>query len=216
MKKIILLTYLVHLSISCPSQTFDEWFKQKATQKKYLVEQIAALKAYGLVLEEGYQIVSQGLDLVHAVRNGDFIQHQDHFDSYSIINPFIKDQKESEKMDLLYRRIQQTNLFTSEILKKEDSFTRNEENSLLQILLEIQQESNQLYSEFKNLLKKGNLKMTDQARMSRLNHTYQEMQKVNDFANSLYMDCQFIKQNRQLENLSISQFQSLVFSTKNP
>lgn len=29
-----------------PAQSFSEWFKQKKTQKKYLLEQIAALQMY--------------------------------------------------------------------------------------------------------------------------------------------------------------------------
>ena len=47
---IILSTNIGH------SQKWDEWFKQKKTQKKYLIQQIAALKVYLGYLKEGYDI----------------------------------------------------------------------------------------------------------------------------------------------------------------
>lgn len=43
------------------AQTFDEWFRQKKTQKKYLVQQIAALKVYLGYLKEGYEIAQKGM-----------------------------------------------------------------------------------------------------------------------------------------------------------
>jgi 3-phenylpropionate/cinnamic acid dioxygenase small subunit len=56
----MVMMFLVNASL-INAQTFDEWFKQKETQIKYLVEQIGALKAYGEVVKRGYDIAHNGL-----------------------------------------------------------------------------------------------------------------------------------------------------------
>jgi len=47
MKKIFLfLLLVVSAGSNLQAQTFAEWFQQKKTQKKYLLQQIAALQVY--------------------------------------------------------------------------------------------------------------------------------------------------------------------------
>ena len=46
MKKLLIMFLLGMLATTTQAQTFAEWFKQKKTQKKYLVQQIAALQVY--------------------------------------------------------------------------------------------------------------------------------------------------------------------------
>jgi hypothetical protein len=53
-------------------QTFNEWFKQKKTQKKYLIEQIAALQLYLKNLKQGYVVVKKGLNLVGEITGNSY------------------------------------------------------------------------------------------------------------------------------------------------
>ena len=73
-----------------PAQTFSEWFKQKKTQKKYLLAQIAALQGYTHWIEKGYQIAANGLDVVSAFKQGDFSQHSRYFSSREIVSSEVK------------------------------------------------------------------------------------------------------------------------------
>lgn len=88
MKRLLLLL-LFTLAGSAPlrAQTFEEWFRQKKTQKKYLVQQIAALRAYAGTLREGYALLDEGLSTVQHIRNGDLGLHQDFFSSLQAVNP---------------------------------------------------------------------------------------------------------------------------------
>lgn len=73
-----------------PAQRFSEWFRQKKTQKKYLLAQIAALKGYHHWIEKGYRIASGGLDLVSAFKQGDVSQHRRYFSGQEFVSPAVK------------------------------------------------------------------------------------------------------------------------------
>ena len=63
------------------AQTSSEWFRQKATQKKYLLQQIAALQVYSGYLSKGYSIAKNGLNTIKNIKNGDLLQHSNYFTS---------------------------------------------------------------------------------------------------------------------------------------
>ena len=47
------------ISTGTRAQTFAEWFRQSATQKKYLLQQIAALQVYIGYVQKGYSIAKE-------------------------------------------------------------------------------------------------------------------------------------------------------------
>lgn len=85
---IILPTYCI-LPAATQAQTWDEIFRQKKTQKKYLAKQIALLHLYLDHLKKGYEIASKGLNTIHNIKNGDFNLHRDFFGSLQEVNPHI-------------------------------------------------------------------------------------------------------------------------------
>ena len=92
-RKICGLVMLVALSLwafSGSAQTWGEIFNQKKTQKKYLLEQIAALQIYIGYAKKGYDIVGSGIHAVKDVTNGEFSLHRNFFASLSLVNPAIK------------------------------------------------------------------------------------------------------------------------------
>jgi hypothetical protein len=93
LKTSILKTFLPCIlllsSVTLQAQTFDEWFRQKDTQRKYLVQQIAALQAYAGVLREGYRMARQGISTVEHIRKGDLGLHQAFFGSLRLAGPAI-------------------------------------------------------------------------------------------------------------------------------
>ena len=52
--KILLMILAFFVSGKTYSQTYEEWFQQTKTQKKYLLQQIAALKVYIGYAEKGF------------------------------------------------------------------------------------------------------------------------------------------------------------------
>src|SRR5688572_25460063 len=79
--------------ISCQlsqAQTYDEWFRQNKTQKKYLLQQITALQVYIDYAAKGYSIATKGLSTIENIKHGDFNLHSDYFKSLSFVKPAIK------------------------------------------------------------------------------------------------------------------------------
>lgn len=89
--KQFLLIFILLTSITLPTraQTWSEWFRQRETQKDYLVQQIAALQAYAGTLRQGYQVLAQGISTVQQIRQSDLGLHQVFFHSLLQINPTL-------------------------------------------------------------------------------------------------------------------------------
>jgi hypothetical protein len=72
------------------AQIWDEWFRQKATQKKYLLQQIAAFEAYLKDIKKGYAAVITGIQAINDITHGEFNLHNDFFSSLGMVNLQIK------------------------------------------------------------------------------------------------------------------------------
>ncbi|SIT95222.1 hypothetical protein [Pontibacter indicus] len=87
--RILLIFLLATLSLPARAQTLNEWLRQKQTQKDYLVQQIAALRAYAGTLRQGYQVLDRGISTVQHSKNGDLGLHRVFFHSLQQISPAI-------------------------------------------------------------------------------------------------------------------------------
>ena len=85
MKNTVVIFLLFLLSGAARAQTFDEWFRQRETQKEYLVQQIAALQAYAGTLRQGYALLHEGISTVQQIKNGDLGLHQAFFQSHALV-----------------------------------------------------------------------------------------------------------------------------------
>lgn len=91
------------------AQTFSEWFRQKKTQKEYLIAQVAGLQMYIGHARDGYRILRQGWDMVGRARDGEFVLHRDFLTGLSAISPAVKKHngipRFVERQQLLLREI---------------------------------------------------------------------------------------------------------------
>ncbi|SIN78741.1 hypothetical protein [Algoriphagus halophilus] len=197
MKILLLFLSLGISALPSHSQTFQEWWNQKKTQQKYLAEQIAALQAYGRVLKEGYEVVSQGLDLIRSITGEDMALHQTHFTSFSTINPHLRDHHAIEKTSLLYAEINQLNQLVPNKYFRQFLFTDAEEKFILQIVQGLKEDSDQLFESQQNLLAKDLLNLNDTDRMEQLTQIQLQMQKIHAAALQLFQDCQSLGYSRQ-------------------
>ncbi len=211
MKRMILIFYLASMTLPTHSQTFEEWWKQKDTKKKYLAEQIIALKAYGAVLKEGYEVASKGLGLVHTIQNGDFIQHETYFNSFSAVNPLIKNHPEAEKTIALYSKTRQLTLPIPNRLFQENKFTASEEKVIRHVLQSITKDCYQILLDLKTLLEKDQLNLSDSERINQLNQIHARMQEAHSYAIRFYQNCHNLSLSRRNESRAIEKRKSLYF-----
>lgn len=87
---LLLLMLMVNASLSSSAQTFGEFFNQKKTQKRYLLEQIAALQVYLGYAKKGYELVGSGLQTVRDISSGEFSLHNVFISSLKKVSPFVR------------------------------------------------------------------------------------------------------------------------------
>lgn len=209
MKRLILIFYLASISLPSHAQTWNEWWKQKDTQKKYLAEQIVALKAYGAVLKEGYEVASKGLGLVHTIQNGDYAQHETYFSSFSAVNPQVKKHPQAKSTIALYSKTRQLTLQIPTKLFAENQFKASEENIIRHVLQSIAKDCDQLLLELQTLFEKNQLNLSDSERISQLSQIHAGMQEAYGYTIRFYQSCQNLSLYRQHESQAIEHQKSL-------
>lgn len=90
---------------STSAQTWAEWFKQKKTQQKYLIQQIAGLQVYIEFAKKGYELTTKGLNTVRAIKSGDFNLHNDFFKGLGQVNLNVKNTYQSLLVVFLFQQI---------------------------------------------------------------------------------------------------------------
>lgn len=184
MKTILLLiTFCLGCHQSMFAQTFSEWFRQKATQKKYLLEQIAALKVYSEYVQKGYKISKQGLDLIGSIKDGDLKQHLEYFLSLSAVNPKIRGYPRVKSSLLLGEQIE--NEITgglSLISKGRNLLNDNEDQYCQQVLTRIRISCKQQIDLLKKVIADDALQLKDDERLLRIDAIYSELQEQYAFA----------------------------------
>lgn len=94
MKRIMLGLWCLGLAYLGEAQTFDEWFEQNKTRKKYNAEQIAALQTYIGYAEEGYTIVESGLGVIREMKTGEFNLHMAFYEALRSVSPVVANMAE--------------------------------------------------------------------------------------------------------------------------
>src|SRR6266496_5059543 len=94
MKRLVIISVIFSVVSVCNAQTWGEWFQQKKTQQKYLIQQIAALQVYLSYVEKGYGIAKKGIDVIQEFKNGEFNLHEAFFNSLKTVNPTVKNAAE--------------------------------------------------------------------------------------------------------------------------
>lgn len=203
MKFLMILITGVILSTAAPAQTWNEWFKQKKTQKKYLVKQIALLRIYLGYLKKGYEIADKGLTTIHNIKNGDFNLHRDFFGSLKSVNPHIANS--AKVADIIAFQV-----YIIQDMKRVNNFCRDNEHFApeeIQYVAAVY--SNMLFlcdasiSELLMIIRSNETEMKDDERLMRIDRLYDDMLDKHTFVQSFDNDVRLIAKEREREQRSI-------------
>ena len=207
MRKVIMIGMLVINAGMVHAQTFDEWFRQKETQIKYLVEQIGALKAYGEVINKGYDIAHNGLKNVFNSKKGDYKQHSNYFLSLWKVKPCIKSNSRvssilSMKADIekQYRLIKSSE--TAFLNDKERTYVNSVYGSLLG-------DCNDLAGELEMIINNDQMQLKDDERIQRIDKIFGEMLDRYQFSQSFASEIKLLVISRLKEVNDVSKLNSL-------
>jgi len=160
------------------AQTFAEWFSQKKTQKKYLLQQIAALQVYSGYLKQGYDIANGGLGYITGSLKAEFNLHAAYYDKLMSVNSAVKDNPKVKNI-LIW---QQDILSLLSDMDKLQYLTPDEKSYLGKVKKALLADCDQQITALSSLLSYGKLKMKDDEQLERLNTIYQAMQSNFHFA----------------------------------
>lgn len=196
------------LPAECSGQTWNEWFKQKKTQRKYLVKQIALLRVYLGYLKKGYEIADKGLTTIHNIKNGDFNLHRDFFGSLKNVNPHIANS--AKVADIIAFQV-----YIVRDIRKVNSFCRNNQHFTPEEIRYVAAVySNMLFltdasiSELlmiirSNQTESDSYRMKDDERLMRIDKLYEDMLDKHAFVQSFDNDVRLIASEREREQRNV-------------
>lgn len=183
--KIFLIGLMSMLVLPVKAQLFREWFRQNATQKRYLIEQIAQLKVYLELTEKGYKIAREGLTTISDIKRGEFKLHRNRFDSLKIVKPQIVSYSRlrqiTDMQDIVHQIYAQlpVQLSTCQAL---DAGLRRQIIRALDLLYD---DGQSLITSMLTLIRDNNYAMTDDERLARIEKLYEQFKANYVFAQDL-------------------------------
>ena len=180
----MILSIVICCTNNLSAQTWGEWFNQKATQKKYLLLQIAALKVYAGYLSKGYSIVKNGLNTIKDIKHSDFNLHNDYFTSLVTVNPKVRQYKKVAEIIAIQISIAKQSGKAIKNFRGNQHFTSAEINYLQNVFGNLLSECSKNLDELFSLITNGNLQMKDDERIQAIDRLYADMQDKQQFARS--------------------------------
>jgi len=175
-KLIIIIVLLLPLVFTAQAQTWDEWFRQKKTQKKYLLDQIAALQANIGYIKQANKIIKDGTGLISSIKDGDLKLHTGYFNSLKSVKSSISNNSMVKAIISMQEEMAASR--TKTILKADDSkqFTNTEIIALKRRLSDLSTEAEKDLDELLLVISDGKVEMTDDQRLKVVNRLYRRMQ----------------------------------------
>jgi hypothetical protein len=160
------------------AQTWSEWFSQKKTQKKYLLEQVAALKIYAGYLKKGYEIGSSGLDFIKGATKGEFDLHGAFFSSLKAVSPEVK--RNSKITEIIQMQLQIRKAFSS--IKKLELLGNAHQDYAALVGSSLMGDCLSDIEELLLVITSGKVEMGDDERLDRIDRLYRSMQEKKTLA----------------------------------
>ncbi len=196
---------LLFVGTSAFGQTWGEFFNQKKTQKKYLLEQLVALKMYAGYLKKGYDIVGSGISTVKDIKNGEFNLHSTFFTSLKNVNPAIR--KNAKIASIISLQIFIAKAFKS--IGDNDGLELSDNQYILDVKDKVTDDCLVDMEELLLVITSGRLELTDDERIERLDSIYERMRDKAAFAQSFTAQVNLLINQRKNEQKSINHLREL-------
>jgi hypothetical protein len=203
MKKIILIITALFFVHTIQAQTFSEWFRQGKTQKKYLIEQIAALQAYTAVLKKGYDISQKGLTAIGDIKNGDFGLHSNYFNSLKAVNPEVAKYPRVADILTMQQDIQLLSGHSKSKALQSNLFTSGEKDYITGVYGRLNTDCLQTLNELEAVTTPGKLEMKDDERIKRIDRLFAQSQSQYDFAKNFSNDLLMMQIQKSYQNTDL-------------
>ncbi|RZJ91687.1 MAG: hypothetical protein EOO20_04435 [Chryseobacterium sp.] len=176
-----LMILVLLMSGTVNAQTWSEWFSQKKTQQKYLLEQVAALKLYAGYLKKGYDIGHSGLTFIKDASKGEFDLHGAFFSSLKAVSPEIRNNV--KVAEIIQMQVDVSKAFHS--LGKIKGLTAQHISYFALVRSNLLDECLGDMEELLLIITSGRPELTDDERLLRIDRLHIQMQEKRSFALSI-------------------------------
>ena len=173
---ILMLIVLTGMAIGARAQTLTEWFRQKETQRKYLLEQIAALRLYHASVKKGYALTQGKLTAIGGIKNGSLTQDKEYFGSLKQVRPRIKNQSRVADIIAIQVKIMEAQKHFSRQVRESGAFHAEEISYVNRVFKRLQDDCTDRLDELILVTTDDKLAMEDSERLKRIDNIYQQMQ----------------------------------------
>lgn len=168
---------LLATSMSSHAQTFNEWFKQKETQTKYLIEQVVAYRLLLSQTRDGYNIMRNGLGTIHGFTSGEFGDHQSYIFSLDAVSPEVRNHQRVEDFTGLQQRFLREWQAINVFIVNNPGLAPPESGYISGIHQKVLRKAGNLSTEFQDALANRKMQMTDAERIERIDYLYRDYLK---------------------------------------
>ncbi|WHZ08067.1 MAG: hypothetical protein OJF59_001820 [Cytophagales bacterium] len=204
--KTLTVIFLLTLSIAhSNAQTFDEWFNQKKTQTKYLIEQIIAYQVYLDYLKKGYTIAHNGLTAIENIKNGNFNLDRDFFKSLKTVKPSIHNSVKVIDIIAFQYSIIRDMKNVYQFCQTNKHFTPEEVRYVARVHTSMLLLCDASISELHTIIQSDAAQMTDDERLQRIDKIHEDMKDKKAFVRAFGNDTKLLAHEREKEGIEINQ-----------
>lgn len=178
MKRIVMLFIFLTITYTARSQdapNFNEWFNQKKTQIKYLVQQIAALQVYLGYLRKGYEVVDKGLTTVGNIKDGTFGQDKVYLKSLKNVSPVVSNSPQVNAILVYQQSIIKAFQRMEDFVRDSEYISPPEREYIRIVHANILRECDDAMDQLSLILTAGETEMKDDERLLRLDRMHEDM-----------------------------------------
>ncbi|HTF21683.1 MAG TPA: hypothetical protein VK658_26570 [Chryseolinea sp.] len=204
---IIFLLATLHTEAQTPN--FNEWFRQKKTQRRYLIQQIAALKVYLEYLKKGYNVVHKGLTTIGDIKDGTFKLDKDYFNSLKAVSPVVRNSPKVNEILVCQESILRLFRAFMPHCREDENLSPEEISEIETVYRDILTASETSIDELTLITTAGELEMKDDERLLRLDKVHASMQEQYAFAKSFIDAVSMLSGQRSRERQQIHTMKEL-------
>jgi hypothetical protein len=201
---ILFLWLLLGGDTGASAQNFNEWFRQKKTQRKYLVQQIAALQVYLGYLQKGYQIAGEGLSTLRQIKNGDWDLHRDFLGSFERVNPRLRAWIQPDHLRAIHAGMRAEFSRFQEQCQSDPAFTPAEKRYLHGVYRQLTEQSDQCLQTLRSLTTEGELELKEDERLERLASLLETTREMITFSRAFRQETRLLAAQRKWERAELA------------
>lgn len=214
MKKLLVGYFLLSCFYCSQAQTWDEWFRQRKTQIKYLRQQIVGLQVYIELAQKTYKIADEGLTIIGKIKDGDFSLHRDFFDALKAVNPRIAKSAQVGDMVALQAKILQLQDRNMRHALGSEWLSATEAEYIVRVNKRLLQATKDNIEELFALVTSGQYELSDDERIKRIEALHKSMQEKYGFVQWFSDQAGLVAANRRREKQEGRVLQSLILEKK--